>query len=110
MEATTQMNIRIPQGLKKAGDEALAQIGLTPTLAVRALWEKAAQRGENLQEIVQLLTPTKTSEPESTTLQDGWSITQRFLAQYGQASQATPTDDELLEDYWLERLEERGLA
>ena len=61
MEATVQLNARMSRDLKKAGDEALALIGLSPTAAVRALWEKAAKRGEDLEQIAQLLTPVKTA-------------------------------------------------
>ena len=38
----TQMNVRIDAETKKQGDRALARIGLSPSEAVRALWEFAA--------------------------------------------------------------------
>lgn len=38
-----QMNTRIPADLKEQGDRALENAGLTPSQAVRALWEFAAQ-------------------------------------------------------------------
>lgn len=34
-----QMNVRIDRQLKEAGDTVLAHIGMTPSQAVRALWE-----------------------------------------------------------------------
>ncbi len=34
-----QMNVRIDRQLKEAGDTVLANIGMTPSQAVRALWE-----------------------------------------------------------------------
>lgn len=34
-----QMNVRIDRQLKEAGDAVLAHIGMTPSQAVRALWE-----------------------------------------------------------------------
>lgn len=40
---TAQVNARIDAELKREGDAALAAAGLTPTQAVRALWELAAQ-------------------------------------------------------------------
>lgn len=38
---TAQVNARIDANLKREGDDALAAAGLTPTQAVRALWELA---------------------------------------------------------------------
>ena len=43
--ATMQMNVRMDSVLKRAGDAALVRAGLTPTLAVRALWEYLAVHG-----------------------------------------------------------------
>lgn len=40
---TAQVNARIDAELKREGDAALAAAGLTPTQAVRALWELAVQ-------------------------------------------------------------------
>ncbi len=34
-----QMNVRIDRQLKEAGDTVLAHVGMTPSQAVRALWE-----------------------------------------------------------------------
>ena len=51
MESSTQINIRMDRSLKEAGDAALAQIGLNPSQAVRALWEKASHRGKDLEEV-----------------------------------------------------------
>ncbi|MEY8437056.1 type II toxin-antitoxin system RelB/DinJ family antitoxin [Atopobiaceae bacterium 24-176] len=39
--ATAQMNVRIDQDLKARGDGALANLGVSPTQAVRWLWEQA---------------------------------------------------------------------
>lgn len=41
--AMVQMNTRIPADLKEQGDRALEIAGYTPSQAVRALWELAAQ-------------------------------------------------------------------
>ena len=41
--AMVQMNTRIPADLKEQGDRALERAGYTPSQAVRALWELAAQ-------------------------------------------------------------------
>lgn len=38
MEATVQMNTRLSRSMKSGGDAVLAQLGLNPSQAVRALW------------------------------------------------------------------------
>ena len=40
-----QMNVRIDRQLKEAGDAVLTNIGLTPSQAVRALWEYLVVNG-----------------------------------------------------------------
>lgn len=40
-----QMNVRIDRQLKEAGDTVLAHIGMTPSQAVRALWEYLVVNG-----------------------------------------------------------------
>ena len=44
---TVQVNARIDAELKREGDAALAAAGLTPTQAVRALWELATHLKES---------------------------------------------------------------
>ena len=58
MTATVQLNARLDRELKESGDAALSLIGFTPTQAVRALWEKAARRGKDLEEVAKLLCPS----------------------------------------------------
>lgn len=41
-----QMNVRLDARRKTRGDEVLAEFGLTPTLAVRSLWDYLAERKE----------------------------------------------------------------
>ena len=40
-----QMNVRMDRQLKDAGDAVLAQIGMTPSQAVRTLWEYLVVNG-----------------------------------------------------------------
>ena len=42
--ATVQMNVRIDEDLKEAGDKALKELGVSATDAVRALWAYVADR------------------------------------------------------------------
>ena len=44
--ANTQMNIRIDEFLKARGDAAFANMGMTPTDVVRAVWEYAASHDD----------------------------------------------------------------
>lgn len=43
--ATAQINVRIDRELKEAGDRELERLGITPSQAVRALWEKFSEGG-----------------------------------------------------------------
>ncbi len=47
--------MRLERELKEAGDAALAELGLTPSTAVRGLWEQAARRGKGIESIAPLL-------------------------------------------------------
>ncbi len=40
--AAAQVNVRMDRALKEAGDTSLAEVGLSPSDAVRALWEVMA--------------------------------------------------------------------
>lgn len=40
-----QMNVRIDRQLKEAGDAVLAHIGMTPSQAVRGLWQYLTENG-----------------------------------------------------------------
>ena len=41
-----QMNVRIEESLKAAGDDVFASVGLTPTQVVRNVWEYAVRHRE----------------------------------------------------------------
>ena len=62
---TVQINVRLEQPLKQAGNAALASIGLSPSAAIRALWEKAARRGKDLEEVQMLLTGEPHRNPDA---------------------------------------------
>ncbi|MBQ9003363.1 MAG: hypothetical protein IJ087_16050 [Eggerthellaceae bacterium] len=113
MEATVQMNTRMPRSLKEAGTAALAEIGFTPTKAINALWEKAAKRGKDLDEVAALL--VEQPEPVRELAEDDPIITIRqmiddFCDDYGIVLGPFPRDADLseaiAEEMW-ERMEER---
>ena len=117
--STTQLNARLNCDLKTAGDAALSQIGFSPTQAVRALWEKAARRGEDLEQVEQLLSSASRetahdaqANPDDI-VREGWALIDEARAALGiGASEARelPSDDELLADALYDRMAERGLA
>ena len=57
--ATAQINARIDPELKARGDEALAAAGLSPTQAIRALWELAARNADRPDAIGSALCPDR---------------------------------------------------
>lgn len=42
---STQMNVRLDSQLKEAGDAVLASLGMTPSQAVRELWQYLTENG-----------------------------------------------------------------
>ena len=120
MTEMIQLNARIDRDLKTAGDSALSLIGFSPSQAVRALWEKAARRGKDLEEVAELLSSTAERKPKEgvpTEAQDairqGWELMDGVYASLGvdpRAERDLPSDGDLLESALLERMAERGLA
>lgn len=119
MEATVQLNARIGKSLKESGDEALALIGLSPSQAVRALWEKASRRGKDLEEVADLLLgKSGQSDGQETgtatdSLKEMWAFMDETYLMLGidaSANHDMPSDEELLEQALCERLSEKGLA
>lgn len=119
MAATTQLNARLDCDLKASGDEALLLIGLSPTQAVRALWEKAAKRGNDLEQVAALLSP-EARKPEQSgqsradeVVRSGWAFMDEAYKSLGinpDAVSDLPNDKEMLENALYEKLVERGLA
>lgn len=52
---TAQINVRLDARRKEAGDAALREAGISPSEIVRALWNKVAQRGQALQDVMDVL-------------------------------------------------------
>ncbi len=114
MATTVQMNVRIDEKLKQAGDEALASIGMSPSQAVRLLWQRAAEHGEGLERVKALaqVAGSDSSEGERVNgIAEGRAVLERGIAalELDKARPLTVNDDELLEEAALERLHERGL-
>ena len=67
--ASTQMNIRIDETVKKNGDAVFARLGYSPTSIVRIIWgyaalnkDKPAQVKDLLHEVEQALSPSANEE------------------------------------------------
>lgn len=59
---TSQVNARIDAELKRSGDAALAAAGLTPTQAVRALWDLATHLADAPGKLRELLLPEERTQ------------------------------------------------
>ena len=119
--ATAQINARIDADLKASGDVALAKAGLTPTKAIRMMWERfasLADQPEKISELVSNQSPRLSPEARAerdrrlALVREGATIVSRSLASRGVAvleGFAEPSYEELREQALLERLSERGL-
>lgn len=54
MSNTVQLNVRMERSLRDAGNAALEYQNISPSVFVRAVWEKLAQRGQALEDAVEL--------------------------------------------------------
>lgn len=119
--AVVQMNVRLDAGLKAKGDSVLERAGLTPTKAVRALWERLASCADRPERAIELLMPQERASDGSEAAErarrlriarEGAQIVTRSLAERG-VDVTSVTDDtpyeELRERVLMERLRERGL-
>ena len=116
--ASVQMNTRIDRELKRAGDAVLEQIGLTPTEAVRCLYELVLRHRDRPQELRELLEPTSQEERAAREAErerrvrlamEGATMCQRFLDEHGITLSSTTASlpyDELRE---LALMDEYGL-
>lgn len=122
MDATVvQMNVRLDAELKAKGDSVLERAGLTPTKAVRALWERLVSCADRPERAIELLMPQERASDGSEDAErarrlriarEGAQIVTRSLAERG-VDVSSVTDDtpyeELRERVLMERLRERGL-
>ncbi len=115
--ATVQMNVRMPAELKAQGDAALASEGVSPSAAVRAVWEKAARRGADLAELMTLFRPQNVVEKA----QNGFSspfeevsrqISDKMLSlgvDFSKPNDHDLSDSELIEMAYYDKMQERGI-
>lgn len=68
--ASAQINVRISPDLKARGDSVLLEAGFSPTQAVRALWDFAAQHAEDPEAIARALLPECVKHKEDEALEE----------------------------------------
>ena len=119
--STAQINARIDSALKDAGDRSLATIGYTPTNAIRTLWKYASDNAHDLRKLHALFDelegkrsredPLDAAQLRMERVKEGPLIFERALHELGVEKVAASgfTEEELLEQAYREKWEERGL-
>lgn len=112
------MNTRIDASLKKTGDAVLARLGYSPSAAVRGLWQYIVDNQDDANTIVRVIGPSAAagiSEAASHKVEATRSIRELFArtaAELGMEDAppggAVPSWDELRDDWYARRLEERA--
>lgn len=115
MQATQQMNIRIPSDLKREGDEALRRLGFTPSQAIRGLYEFIAKTPHDEKEILRVIDPSTADDShrqaelrKKLEQIDGFrEFQQAHFARLGIGSErsdgAMPSTDELKSQHFAEK-------
>ena len=113
-----QINVRIDAELKKAGDEELARLGISPSEIVRALWTKLARGDHQVRATVeQLVSQERTPERQAEVdrklkaLEDFDQHWLKFAEELGldPATHVPLTDEELEEERYQYYLEKYGM-
>ena len=60
-----QINVRLDADLKRSGDAALSRAGMTPSQAVRALWQLAASLADRPGALEDILLPSRARAEQS---------------------------------------------
>ena len=75
-DKSVQLNIRLAKELRDAGTAALQSRGINPSTYIRALWKKAALRGQDLDEVIQIVMPQKEAKYEKAAGQEADVLSQ----------------------------------
>ena len=110
-----QMNTRISRSLKERGDAALEKAGMTPSQAVRKLWDFAARNSHNPQ-IIQSLFDTEDEAEQRARRRAVALKSANIVADAYERAGIEPSEwtknasyAEMREYALMERLRERGL-
>lgn len=110
----TQMNTRIDVGLKEAGDAVLAQLGYTPSAAVRGLWRFVVAHQDDVAAIREVIEPDAASALSDEAVRKAAAISglrslyEQTACELGipdKAEADLPSWDDLREGWYDERLE-----
>lgn len=116
MEATVQLNVRMPRDLRDAGNAALESKGITPSEFVRAAWDTLARRGRDLESLLSVVTAAQETpvQVEDNPIDRGQLLYMDALRSMGVSHAAEATGErpfnEMVEDALVERWAERGLV
>lgn len=85
---TTQINVRMNKDLKEKGDAGLASLGVTPTEAIRHVWELAASGGAGLKKLDGFLSASVASPGDAATqraraIEEGKTLFSTYLRSVG---------------------------
>ncbi len=121
VEAMIQMNVRIDPTLKRTGDRVLEIHGVTPSQAIRGLYESLSDGGKRANKALEVVSSRTQAmdegkakiEQEIQAIRDIRSSVLGFYEKIGFAGYdegERPSDKELLEDALWERMQEKGMV
>lgn len=116
MANIVQLNVRMDQSLRDAGNAALSSKRLSPSVFVRAAWEKLAQRGESLEVLLDAVFGKAEQAKEQSPVESGQLLYTAFVRDVGLEGRALDATTEgrsfgeIAEDSIMERWRERGLG
>ncbi len=90
--AQGQINVRMNAAVKDAGDKALAEVGLSPSEAVRALWEAVGARGETRERVLAALGITHVDAAQRERRAKRVALVNRMAARYASLGEAGGID------------------
>ena len=120
MNPTVQLNVRMSRELRDAGNAALEGRGISPSAFVREVWRRLAQRGEQLESMLDATYGVGHDSADGISSREnpiarGQALYARLLDDLGlgdvtkeRAIDSRPYDV-ILEDSLIERWEEKGL-
>ena len=112
---TGQMNVRIDDDIRIAGNEAFESIGWSPSQAVREVWAYAARNRRNPRQLKELrrLFEDAPVRPSVSKAEEGARIVPEGLSKMGidikKCKPSGLSDKELYHEAMVERMRERGL-
>lgn len=103
-----QVNVRMERKLKQRGDAALAEVGISPSDIVRALWNKVALRGAALDQVKRLLFSSDEVQvvPEDASpVREGWALADEFYQSMGYDLAQVPCTDQSWEELYKDAMD-----